>query len=80
VPFITRAGSFNFLEPSGAVQACNGTALPLPYCTKYLNIHTYAEVHFTRFMAAIVYMDFEEKLALWELQCYLQGAICSASR
>jgi len=23
-------GSLNFLEPSGPVQACNGTALPLP--------------------------------------------------
>jgi hypothetical protein len=22
--------SFNFLEPSGPLQACNGTALPLP--------------------------------------------------
>ena len=26
-------GSLNFLEPFGPVQACNGTALPLPlYC------------------------------------------------
>ena len=27
---VTKSGNFNFLEPSGSVQACNGTALPLP--------------------------------------------------
>jgi len=27
---ITKSGNLNFLEPSGPVQACNGTALPLP--------------------------------------------------
>jgi hypothetical protein len=26
-----KSGSLNLLEPSGPVQACNGTALPLPY-------------------------------------------------
>ena len=25
-----KSGSRNFLEPSGPLQACNGTALPLP--------------------------------------------------
>ena len=28
---VTKSGNLNFLEPSGPVQACNGTALPLPY-------------------------------------------------
>ena len=27
---VTKSGSLNFLEPSGPVQACNGTALFLP--------------------------------------------------
>jgi len=27
---VTKYGNLNFLEPSGPVQACNGTALPLP--------------------------------------------------
>ena len=27
---VTKFGNLNFLEPSGPVQACNGTALPLP--------------------------------------------------
>ena len=27
----------NFLEPSGSLRACNGTALPLPYASCYLN-------------------------------------------
>jgi hypothetical protein len=26
---VTKSGSLNFLETSGPVQACNGTALPL---------------------------------------------------
>jgi len=27
---VMKSGSLNFLEPSGPLQACNGTALPLP--------------------------------------------------
>ena len=27
---VTKSGSLNFLEPSGPVQACNGTVLLLP--------------------------------------------------
>ena len=27
---VTKSGNRNFLEPSGPVQACNGTDLPLP--------------------------------------------------
>ena len=29
VPLSRKSGNLNFLEPSGPVQACNGTALPL---------------------------------------------------
>jgi len=31
---VMKSGNLNFLEPSGPLQACNGTALPLPvpYC------------------------------------------------
>jgi len=34
---VTKSGKLNFLEPSGPVQACNGTALPLPFTT-YRNL------------------------------------------
>jgi hypothetical protein len=35
-----KSGSLNFLEPSGPVQVCNGTALPLPFYIKnYPDIH-----------------------------------------
>ena len=27
-----KSGNFNFLEPTGPLQACNGTALLLPVC------------------------------------------------
>jgi hypothetical protein len=26
-----KCGNLNFLEPSGPLQVCNGTALPLPF-------------------------------------------------
>ena len=29
MPIVLKSGSLNLLEPSGPVQACNGTALPL---------------------------------------------------
>jgi hypothetical protein len=29
VPIVLKSGSLDLLEPSGPVQACNGTALPL---------------------------------------------------
>jgi hypothetical protein len=36
VPIVLKPGSLNLLEPSGPVQACNGTALPtLAYGIKY---------------------------------------------
>ena len=31
---VTKSGNLNFLEPSGPLQACNGTALPLPLQAK----------------------------------------------
>jgi len=30
VPIVLKSGSLNLLEPSGPVQACNGSALPFP--------------------------------------------------
>ena len=38
----TKSGNLNFLEPSGPVQACNGTGLPLPFIKElYLNGNTW---------------------------------------
>jgi hypothetical protein len=33
LPIVLKSGSLKLLEPSGPVQACNGTALPLQ-CSK----------------------------------------------
>ena len=33
---VTKSGNLNFLEPSGPLQACNGTALPLPLPLLYV--------------------------------------------
>jgi len=32
---VTKSGNLNFLEPSGPLQACNGTDLPLHRCTPH---------------------------------------------
>ena len=31
---VMKSGNLNFLEPSGLLRACNGTALPLPFYIK----------------------------------------------
>jgi hypothetical protein len=31
---VMKSGNLNFLEPSGPLQACNGTASPLPFIRK----------------------------------------------
>ena len=33
---VTKSGDLNFLEPSGPVQACNGTAMPFFYLLEFL--------------------------------------------
>ena len=35
---VMKSGNLNFLEPSGPLQVCNGTALPLPYMFGALQI------------------------------------------
>ena len=37
--FVTKSGNLNFLEPSGPLQACNGTALLLPFITITISLH-----------------------------------------
>jgi len=38
VPIAKKSGGLNLLEPCGPVQACNGTALPLPLPTRVGNV------------------------------------------
>jgi len=33
--FVMKSGNLNFLEPSGPLHACNGTALPFIFLMKY---------------------------------------------
>jgi len=40
-----RSGNLNFLEPSGPLQVCNGTALPYIYIYIYIYIHTYIHTY-----------------------------------
>jgi len=43
VPIVLKSGSLKFLEPSGPVQGCNGTALPYTHThthTRHTHTHT----------------------------------------
>jgi hypothetical protein len=45
---VKKSGSLNLLEPSGSVQACNGTALPFTFnfTLKLMNKFSASNVHF----------------------------------
>ena len=47
---VTKSGNLNFLEPSGPVQACNGTALAFSY---WLNVILLLVSGLTIFMAGL---------------------------
>ena len=58
-----KSGNHNFLEPSGALQACNGTALPL----SILNIISNATLCGDKLM-----MTLEDNLLLHYLMVFFQ--------
>jgi len=37
---VTKSGNLNFLEPSGPLQACNGTAFYI-----YMHVHAYVYIY-----------------------------------
>ena len=37
---VMKSGDLNFLEPSGSLQACNGTALPLTFIYEGWNFNS----------------------------------------
>ena len=41
---VMKSGNLNFLKPSGPLQGCNGTALPL-YIYIYIHTHTHTHTH-----------------------------------
>jgi len=57
-----KSGNLNFLEPSGPLQACNGTALPffLPFCYKlYLHVLlVYLQLHYLSFDIELIHSAF----------------------
>jgi len=70
-----KFGNLNFLEPSGSVQVCDGTALPLP-------LHSYSETkemhYFLKFifgmelyMFRTLFLSIIRSLALYTQQ-YIQ--------
>jgi hypothetical protein len=43
-----KSGNLNFLEPSGPLQACHGTALPLPLPFIFITMHDSRNEEFIR--------------------------------
>ena len=48
VLIVLKSGSLNLLEPSGAVQGCNGTALPFSKCNRHLWEHLETDTAFVQ--------------------------------
>ena len=48
-----KSGNLNFLEPSGPLQACNETALPLliSYHIPYVNLEFYCKMEYYKTLA-----------------------------
>jgi len=44
---VMKSGDLNLLEPSGPVQASNGTALPLHFCFYYPMLFYISYIYFT---------------------------------
>ena len=46
---VTKSGNLNFLEHSGPVQTCNGTALPLPFTLKASHVPKHTDWKYISF-------------------------------
>ena len=72
VPIALKTGSFNLLEPSGPVQACNGIALPL--ALQFHNIRITSHM-FSNFLLRVSFLI--RKLPFLYVQLYLrQISLC----
>ena len=88
---VTKSGNLNFPEPSGPLQACNGTALPLKCVIIYLlaSQHHLAEmlVYVWKFLSVVSVTKCQEQNRLFTghtsyskslavLQMYLSSSSC----
>jgi hypothetical protein len=71
-----KSGNLNILEPSGPLQACNGTTLPLPFeGTKFFNIGNVIKSRPTRCNKITVFIDLQDQLNMfWTKLCPSSGA------
>jgi len=82
---VMKSGKIKFLEISGPVQACNGTALPLPFTGKYIiwtkkhidYVYFVVEVggSWRRWFACFIYFD-NLKLTVYLMTHKLPGDAC----
>ena len=69
---VMKSGNLNFLEPSGPLQACNGTDLPLTFiCIYYCSFSTtemsYLKTHVTE--TSCLHFYYEARPRLDKSQC-----------
>ena len=77
---VMKSGSLNFLEPSGPLQSCNGTALPYTRPRAHAHARTHAQTHHNEKLARTevtgwrgwrrnkVLDDLREKKGHWKLK------------
>jgi len=66
---IMKSGILNFLEPSGTVKACNGTALPLPLSWRLFRLWNFVYFRFTFFVTVDIYSRFLSRYLSEPLVC-----------
>ena len=59
MPIVLKSGSLNLLEPSGAVQACNGIALPFYSVFNFLKSSQFTE-YFKQYGFLLCFLGFHK--------------------
>jgi len=68
---VTKSGSFNFLESSGPVQACNGTNLPLHRSYEVCCLNGSFVYHFFLYSLGSIFVSLCVYLYIWLYVLYV---------
>jgi len=66
---VTESRNLNFLEPSGPLRACNGTALPLTFTT----VHTDSAISILIYQVCMAVLFSLAHASALEVRCLLQS-------
>ena len=67
---VVKSGNLNFLEPTGPLQACNGTALPLPlFCFPHIYHSPHHELFIFYAHELVCFVMYCYKTKYWIYMC-----------